>query len=232
MKTPLKTNSSKKVYTYSAADRDCLKRVMYFESEQSSRKGLMAVGTVVMNRLTSSAYPDTICEVVNQKRQFAPGVMTRKIHPTAIANLEEAADALLRGERNPDVKSAMFFHTDGLSFPYDNMHYVTVAGGNAFYEKRGREGKLQTPPPQSASEYILAYAPHMAPASNLMVASDVGTSSPQPTEPADTFMVADASQYVLPDEIPLPVHKPQLDGSMSARMASAPPEIWSTQNGR
>lgn len=37
----------------------------------------------------------------------------------------------------------MFFHTSGLKFPYDNMYYVTVAGGNSFYEKRGADGELQ-----------------------------------------------------------------------------------------
>ncbi len=30
----------------------------------------------------------------------------------------------------------MFFHAAGHRFPYDNMQYVLVAGGNAFYEKR------------------------------------------------------------------------------------------------
>jgi len=33
------------------------------------------------------------------------------------------------------VGNAQFFHTAGLTFPYNNMHYVLVAGGNAFYEK-------------------------------------------------------------------------------------------------
>jgi len=34
------------------------------------------------------------------------------------------------------VQKAMFFHTAGYSYPYSNMHYVTIQGGNAFYEKR------------------------------------------------------------------------------------------------
>ena len=50
-----------------------------------------------------------------------------------------AADAVLAGERHPMVQNAKFFHTAGLNFPYPNMHYVLKAGGNAFYEKRGRE---------------------------------------------------------------------------------------------
>jgi hypothetical protein len=33
----------------------------------------------------------------------------------------------------------MYFHMAGLRFHYPGMHYVLVAGGNAFYEKRRRE---------------------------------------------------------------------------------------------
>ena len=29
----------------------------------------------------------------------------------------------------------MYFHTAGYHFPYTNMHYTLVAGGNAFYWK-------------------------------------------------------------------------------------------------
>ena len=35
----------------------------------------------------------------------------------------------------------MFFHTAGYSFPYRNMHYVVVAGGNAFYQKRSGQDR-------------------------------------------------------------------------------------------
>ncbi|MBL0934502.1 MAG: cell wall hydrolase [Rhizobiaceae bacterium] len=114
-------------------------RAMFFESNRSSREGLVAVGTVVMNRVNSGEYPKTICGVVGQKNQFAPGVMTRKMDSKALPDVMAAADAVLAGERHPMVQNAKFFHTAGLNFPYPNMHYVLKAGGNAFYEKRGRE---------------------------------------------------------------------------------------------
>jgi len=56
----------------------------------------------------------------------------------ALPDVMAAADAVLKGERAPKLKNAMHFHTAGLKFPYRNMHYIEVAGGNAFYEKRGR----------------------------------------------------------------------------------------------
>jgi hypothetical protein len=67
--------------TAAASDeRTCLIRAMYFESNRSSRDGLMAVGTVVMNRVASPLYPNTICGVVGQPGQFAAGVLTRPLN--------------------------------------------------------------------------------------------------------------------------------------------------------
>jgi hypothetical protein len=131
---------------YSSKDKQCLERAMYFESNRSSRDGLIAVGSVVMNRLKSGQHGDTICEVVGEKGQFAAGVLTKPMKP--MEDVEEAASAVLKGERHPNVKEAMYFHTAGRKFPYKNMHYVAVAGGNAFYEKRSRRGQILTLAPE------------------------------------------------------------------------------------
>ncbi len=118
--------------------QNCLMRAMYFESIRSSREGLLAVGTVVMNRVESPKFPNTVCGVVGQRRQFAPGVLTRKMRGDQ-KELADLADDILAGKRHPGVKRAKFFHQAGLTFPYKNMHYVLEAGGNAFYEKRSRK---------------------------------------------------------------------------------------------
>ncbi|WP_386684683.1 cell wall hydrolase [Loktanella sp. R86503] len=119
-----------------ADDLECLQRAMFFESHRSSRDGLVAVGNVVMNRVKSDAYPDTICGVVGQKNQFAPGVMTRPMTSSGLPTVQEAAISVMRGERHPMIGDAKFFHQAGHRFSYDNMNYVVTAGGNAFYEKR------------------------------------------------------------------------------------------------
>ena len=119
-------------------DRECLMRAMYFESNRSSRDGELAVGTVVMHRIKSGIYPNTVCGVVGQNRQFAPGVMSRRMQGDT-TDLAKLADAILGGLRHPKIfDREMFFHTAGLKFPYGNMHYVLVAGGNTFYEKVSR----------------------------------------------------------------------------------------------
>ena len=45
---------------------ECLAQNMYWESRNQSFRGLLAVGNVVMNRVSDSRFPDTVCEVVHQ----------------------------------------------------------------------------------------------------------------------------------------------------------------------
>ncbi|MBV8567191.1 MAG: cell wall hydrolase [Methylobacteriaceae bacterium] len=116
-------------------EHECMARVMYFESNRSSDDGMLAVGTVVMNRLESGKYPRSVCGVVGQPGQFAAGALTSPILEPGRARAERIAAAVLSGQRHPGMDGVMFFHTAGLHFPYHNMHYVLVAGGNAFYEK-------------------------------------------------------------------------------------------------
>ena len=130
---------------------DCMERAMYFESNRSSREGMIAVGSVVMNRVHSEKFPNSVCAVVGQKNQFAPGVMTKKMDLRTAPKVQEAARSVLRGERHPQIGNAQFFHAATHRFGYNNMHYVLVAGGNAFYEKRKPHLVTQPYPPAPAS---------------------------------------------------------------------------------
>ena len=146
-------------YRASDRERECLARAMFFESNRSSRDGLIAVGSVVMNRRDSGKWGNNICDVVGAKRQFAPGVLTRPMNSKALPDVLEAADAVLKGERHAKVTDdVMFFHTAGLKFPYKNMRYTTVAGGNAFYYKANRKNDRL---PKSRQDQIPGIEPMM-----------------------------------------------------------------------
>lgn len=150
---------------------------MFFESNRSSREGLVAVGTVVMNRLQDGEYGDSVCEVVGQRGQFAPGVLSKKMDSDALPDVVDAAEAVLKGERHPAVKEAMFFHTAGLRFPYKNMHYVLQAGGNAFYEKRERRrmAKRETDARVAEAAAPQSVGAHQGVGTAAPLASNVGT---------------------------------------------------------
>lgn len=131
-----------------AREQECMARAMFFESIRSSREGMLAVGSVVMNRVDSQAYPDSVCAVVAQANQFAPGVMSRSMGKGRELAMEVAEDVLTGARHRPvEDTGAMFFHTAGLTFGYGNMNYVAIAGGNAFYERvrrSERKGPLTT----------------------------------------------------------------------------------------
>jgi spore germination cell wall hydrolase CwlJ-like protein len=52
-------------------EQDCLASAVYFEARGEKIEGQLAVAEVVLNRVASKKYPDTICEVVEQPMQFS-----------------------------------------------------------------------------------------------------------------------------------------------------------------
>ncbi len=186
-------------------EKECLVRAMYFESNRSSESGLLGVGTVVLNRVESARSPETICSVVGAPRQFAPGVLTRSMVARDLPKVEAAAAAILEGKRNEAVGNAKHFHMAGLRFSYANMHYVTVAGGNAFYVKgeRPERRRIEEPSyqlasvsaplattaassvPNSFATAPLAFAPEMAVAPVAIARNQLVTAPLPPGRPLD-----------------------------------------------
>jgi spore germination cell wall hydrolase CwlJ-like protein len=188
-------------------EKECLVRAMYFESNRSSETGLLGVGTVVMNRVESSRYPETICGVVGAPRQFASGVLTRPMAVRDLPKVEAIAEDILDGKRNEAVGSAKHFHMAGMRFSYGNMHYMTVAGGNAFYLKGERPERR----PAQESNYQLAAV--SAPALVATTSSTLSTSFAAPLAfapeaPAPVPVMLASPAYTLIKNAPLPPNRP------------------------
>lgn len=49
----------------------CLVEAIYFEARNQPTIGQVAVAQVILNRVESKRFPDSICTVVNQPRQFS-----------------------------------------------------------------------------------------------------------------------------------------------------------------
>ena len=153
--------------------------------------------------------------------------MTRPMNSRALPDVEEAAEAVLKGERKAKLKNTMYFHTAGLRFPYKNMHYTMVAGGNAFYEKRGRNWR---PLPDDSTVAVASAAPQApaTPAPVTLVASaeplraagsgPVKATPIQPTLTQATYVTAAVAQparstratSVMPAAMKPPALKPTL----------------------
>lgn len=215
------TEARKRAIALAKADpreKDCLVRAMYFESNRSSESGLLGVGTVVLNRVESPQYPSTICGVVGAPQQFASGVLTRKMAERDLPKVHAVAEAILDGKRSEAVANAKHFHMAGMRFSYPNMHYVTVAGGNAFYVKgeRPERRRIEEPATQvaMASEPVatesVASEP-VAAASTASVASTAFTGAPLAFAPSTPSPVAATLASAAPNllgKAPLPPSRP------------------------
>jgi hypothetical protein len=98
------------------------------------------------------------------------------------------------------VAKAKFFHTAGMNFPYRNMSYRLIAGGNAFYEKISRRSN---PEARIVSQAEVRQAQNATGAIDLM-----RTASTRPQKPATTAIgyaepgSASASAAPVPGERP------------------------------
>ena len=214
--------------TAQLSEKECMARVMYFESNRSSDDGMLAVGTVVMNRVQSPKYPKSVCGVVGQQSQFAEGALTKHVNKrhSSWARAERAADAVLAGERHAGVGAAMFFHTAGYTFPYRNMKYVTLAGGNIFYDKRYPQPGAPAWP--SANSFARNFGKPAQETNPVMVAEaePVRATRPEPIVLA-AARPAPARRFEAEDEeeaLPAPARKHQPVVLASARFTPAKPE--------
>lgn len=71
-KNTKKSGNAKKEQKYTASDLRYMTSIIYCEARGESYAGQKAVGIVVMNRVRSKDFPDTIKEVIYQSGQFSP----------------------------------------------------------------------------------------------------------------------------------------------------------------
>ncbi len=110
-----------------------LSHIINAESGNQPLAGKIAVGNVVLNRVASPRFPDTVYEVIHQRNQFTP-VSNGSINLTPNAESVIAAKLCLDGANT--VGNALYFlnpRTARSSWASRNRPYVTTIGAHAFY---------------------------------------------------------------------------------------------------
>ena len=95
-----------------AGDRDLLAAIIQCEAGGEPYAGKIAVGAVIMNRVRSGAFPNTIAGVVYQPMQFQPvrsGRLAIRLAEGANETCYKAADEVLAGANN--IGKCLFFRT-------------------------------------------------------------------------------------------------------------------------
>lgn len=122
----------------------CLALNMFFEARNEEVGGMLAVGLVTMNRVEDTRYPDDVCSVVWQKKQFSwthdgkHDDPTRfKAHADRVAWREAQllADGLLNDEGENPLEGVTMYHADYVQ-PYwtTSYEYVGKIGSHLFYK--------------------------------------------------------------------------------------------------
>ena len=96
----------------SSDDVSLLAAIIYCEAGNQSYEGMVAVGAVVMNRVSSPSFPNSISEVIYQSGQFTPassGTLASALANGVPSTCYDAAVAAMNGE-NP-VGGALYFNT-------------------------------------------------------------------------------------------------------------------------
>ena len=122
---------------YTASDLNLLARLITAEAGGESYNAQVAVGAVVVNRVKSSSFPNSINAVINQKTngsyEFTP-VLNGNINRTAQANAVRAANEALSG--NDPTNNALFFYSGNapttlsssqpVSIKIDNLTFIKI----------------------------------------------------------------------------------------------------------
>lgn len=114
---------------FAEGDRYLLANLIYCEAGGEPYEGQLAVGSVVINRVLSGKFPDTVVGVIYQNRQFSP-VASGRLELALAANKAtarcyQAADAAMSGVTN--VGNCVFFRT-----PIEGLTGINI-GGHVFY---------------------------------------------------------------------------------------------------
>ena len=114
---------------FAEGDRRLLANLIYCEAGGEPYSGQVAVGSVVINRVLSSKFPDTVVGVIYQSGQFSPVASGRLdlalAADKATDSCYKAADEAMAGVTN--VGNCVYFRT-----PIEGLSGISI-GGHIFY---------------------------------------------------------------------------------------------------
>ena len=128
---------------------ECLAINIYKEAGYEPFEGKVAVAQVTLNRVTSSNFPNDICQVVYQKNVVYEKVVCqfswycdrahkgRPVNPNAYQeSMDVAKKVLFEGFRLPGLEQALYYHADYVRPQWRNKEKITKIGAHIFYRSK------------------------------------------------------------------------------------------------
>lgn len=126
----------------------CLSEALYFEARGEEVEGIFAVAEVILNRVDSPVYPDSVCDVVYQGtgRQFecqftysCDGKKETITDKVAYARVAKVARLMLDGAPRSLTGGATHYHTRSVHPRWSRVYPETVRiGYHIFYRQPDR----------------------------------------------------------------------------------------------
>ena len=122
---------------------DCMAKNLYYEAASESFEGKLAVAQVTMNRVNSSKFPSTVCEVVYQKtgKTYQFSWVGENVGPIRSKYAWEeclivAKKALTEHKLHDTIykTQSMYYHNTSVN-PRWKLKYVTKIGNHLFYTR-------------------------------------------------------------------------------------------------
>ena len=131
MKISSSTSGSSTSSSYSSADVNLLAKLIYGEARGESYVGQVAVGAVVLNRVKSASFPNTISGVIYQRYAFT-AVDDGQINLTPDANAKKAAQDAMNGW-DPTYGAIYYYNPKTATSSWIFSRKTTVTIGNHIF---------------------------------------------------------------------------------------------------
>lgn len=127
------SSSSGVTSSYSDSDVNLLARLIYGEARGESYVGQVAVGAVVMNRIKSSSFPNTMAGVIYQSYAFT-AVADGQINLTPDATAKKAAQDAMNGW-DPTYGAIYYYNPKTATSSWIFSRQTTITIGNHVFAK-------------------------------------------------------------------------------------------------
>lgn len=127
---------TKKPYMFSDNNAYLLMKIAMAEAEDEDTEGKALVMKVVLNRVTSREFPDSIKKVIYQERQFSPIANGRFDRVEPNEDCQKALDMIAENGWD-ESRGALYFESKSAStWHEDNLQFLFRHGNHYFYTDR------------------------------------------------------------------------------------------------
>jgi N-acetylmuramoyl-L-alanine amidase len=119
---------------FSSSEKDLMARLVRAEAESEPYAGKVAVAYVILNRIDSTEFPNTVHDVIYQSGQFSP-VSNGEINKSADSESVNAVNEAINADRSKGAGSLFFYNPSTATSRWLDSRPTTVVIGNHVFKK-------------------------------------------------------------------------------------------------